>query len=366
MKTLDRYLMTYQAKLVTGILALFVLLLLMVQVLEDLDLMMRYDATASEAIRFFAYNLPWNIPQLLPYAFLIGSVLTAHHLVRKGEVAGLLAAGISPRRIFSGVLLLAAAASLLLIVAWDRVAIPARAMSRVIESQIKQERTTTTERGLFTVLTENRTLHVQITGSEDIPMVGVTVLEFDQETGMRLERRLDALRARPMKERPGTFQLEEVLVHRYPAGATETVSETDWHAALPYQMFEGETAAPAFNPNRYKELPFAHLHDHIQRLEAVGEQTVRYRYHLQERLAYPWNCFALALLGLIVPLRRRGMNMVIELSIALVLVVCFHIVQTFFETLGNEGTLNVMVAAWFTPVAFSAAAFWILERTGQA
>lgn len=367
MKTLDRYLMGYQAKVVLGILALFLLLVLMVQILEDLDIMVEHNATVWEAVQFYIYNLPYSVPQLLPYAFLLGSVLTAHHLVRKGEVAGMLAAGISPRRIFSGVLLLAAATSILLIIAWDRIAVPARQMSRTVMSQIKDDTTQTTERGIFTVLRDNRILHVQIPGSEDNPMLGVTLLEFNKEDGMRLTRRLDAARARPIESGQGDYMLEDVRIHRYPGtGAGDATSRSVIVDSTEYQIFESALGESAINRTHYKDMKLLDLRARIKRLEDVNEETVRYRYHFQERIAYPWNCFALALLGLIVPLRRRGMNIVLEMAIALILVVCFYIVQTFFETLGNEGTLNVVLCAWVTPVLFSVGAFWVLERTGQA
>lgn len=382
MKTLDRYLVGYQLRVVAGVLALFVILIFLTHVIEDLDTMVRNKATVFQSIEFFLLNLPPSIPQLLPFAFLLGSIMTGHTLMRKGEVTGMLAGGVSPRRIFAGVLVISAFASFLLIVVWDRVSIPSAQRANEVIRTIKGQEEKVTERGMFAILPNNRLLHVQTYHGPERILLGLTLLEFGGGDTMKLQRRIESPRAVVIDEDAGLWRLSHVTERVF--SSTEVVSATDsirtatdpisgltpiphttFHSFMDMALVATKSGDRSFKESDPKDMTLLQLNEYIRRIDAAGERTTHYRYEFHRRLAYPWNCLGLAVAGLVIAIRRGGRHIALEMAIGMLVASGFYTLQTFVDTLAVRGFLEPVVAVWTPPLLFAIVGMILLGRAGQ-
>lgn len=385
MKTLDRYLVNHQVRVVTGVLALFILLMFLTRILEDLETMISNTAPPILALEFFVLNVPPAIPQLLPFAFLLGSILTGHNLMRKGEFTGMLAGGVSPRRIFAGVLVFSAISSILLILIWDRVSIPSAQGAKRVIRQIKGQEEKVTNRGMFAMLPNNRMLHVQTYNQPEQVLLGVTVLEFGGRDGMNLIRRIESPRAKLANQESGLWNLEQATerifyatqileaISKRASGAVVAASEeaaklpiplTRFHALLPCTLVGSGQGGHSLQEGDPKYMTLLQLTDYIRRIREAGERTTHYRYEFNRRLAYPWNCFGLALAGLVIAIRRGGTHIAIEMAIGLLAASAFYTLQTFLDTLATKGIFEPILSGWIPPVLFSAVGLKMLGRAG--
>lgn len=352
--------MTQQARGVSAVLGVFVLLLFMTRVLEDLDNMVQQKASVWTAAQFFLLNLPPDIPRLLPFAFLIGSVFTAHHLVRRGEVTGMLSGGMSPRRIFAGVIYLAVLSSILVTLAWDVLAVPSERAKNALWSEIKQQQTTTGSSGVFHLLSDGRIVHAATFDPVDRVVTGLTLLEFDPVNPVVVQRHIEAAKAKREAD-DSEWDLSDVVVREMVKSATgETRIDVQFVPLLRTSLFtELEDYGGRINVMRWQD-----IRDYIRRLHAAGEEPLRYIYASHVRIAYPWNCLAMALAGVVIAIRRRGTHVVVEVAIAMAVAVAFHSLNSFCESVGESGRLPAWLCAWFPPALLTAVGLRLLGRAG--
>jgi len=107
-------------------------------------------------------------------------------------------------------------------------------------------------------------------------------------------------------------------------------------------------------------LRFEELRAHIASLEAVGVDVVPLRVQLHHKLAYPFVCVVMTLLGIPFSfvVARRGALYGIGASIIIAIV--YWACLTVFETLGNTARLPPSLAAWAPNIIFGALALYLV------
>jgi LPS export ABC transporter permease LptG/LPS export ABC transporter permease LptF len=107
-------------------------------------------------------------------------------------------------------------------------------------------------------------------------------------------------------------------------------------------------------------LRFQELRAHIAVLEALGVDVVPLRVQLHHKLAYPFVCVVMTLLGIPFSfvVARRGALYGIGASIVIAIV--YWACLTVFETLGNTARLPPSLAAWAPNILFGALALYLV------
>ncbi|MBI2876903.1 MAG: LPS export ABC transporter permease LptF [Candidatus Tectomicrobia bacterium] len=94
-RILNRYVLSRFLQLFLLILAAFVLLYLVVEVVGKIEAAVEHQASLWYVLAYFTYELPHIVLQVLPFALLISSILTFALLSRNNELTAMRAGGIS-------------------------------------------------------------------------------------------------------------------------------------------------------------------------------------------------------------------------------------------------------------------------------
>ncbi|MDM7916295.1 MAG: LptF/LptG family permease, partial [Candidatus Eisenbacteria bacterium] len=114
MKKLDRYLLhDFLLYSLMGVL-LFVGIFVIVDLFEKIDTFVDNKAGFGTVVRYYAWNVPVLLIQIVPLAVLLGSILSLGQMRRFNELTAMQGAGISPLRIATPLL-----AAALLIAGFD-------------------------------------------------------------------------------------------------------------------------------------------------------------------------------------------------------------------------------------------------------
>jgi lipopolysaccharide export system permease protein len=79
---------------------------LVIDILERLQWFARFNATASEAVRFYSFRIPLLISRLVPMALLVATALTVSVVAVQGELTGMRACGVPAPRGMMAVLVI--------------------------------------------------------------------------------------------------------------------------------------------------------------------------------------------------------------------------------------------------------------------
>ena len=104
MNLFDRYLLKRYGLILGAVCLLFVTLLMIFLLLDELDNLIRYEATWSQVARFVALSVPHAVVRFFPLVILLALVFTIHQLMKWGEITGIMSSGASLRRLSLGFL----------------------------------------------------------------------------------------------------------------------------------------------------------------------------------------------------------------------------------------------------------------------
>ena len=111
LSVVNRYLAGQFLALFVPILAGFVLLYVVVDVFDRLGILLRHQATADAAARYFLFKIPLMVTHITPPAVITAVLLTFGLLGRRNEIIALRASGVSLAQTAVPVMALAAAIS---------------------------------------------------------------------------------------------------------------------------------------------------------------------------------------------------------------------------------------------------------------
>jgi lipopolysaccharide export system permease protein len=353
--TLPITLMTYVARRFAAMTLLMVLALSALVALFDLIELLRRAATRPEAnfalvAQIAALRVPYVAMQILPFAVLLGGLISFWRLTRFSELVVARAAGISAWGFLAGpvlvALLLGLGASMALSPLSSAMLARAERLDQLYLRNV----------GGITALAGGRLWLRQ--ADEGLQPQGVAIIsgrpmatrELRPGEALRLaevtiwrlsadDRPLARIEAASALLQPGRWRIESAMVFgaERVAGAPQNI---DFPTELTPERVENSFASP-------DTLSLWTLPEFIKILEDAGFSAIRHRLHFQSLLALPLLAIAMALLAAGFSMRsaRRGgvaRMMAGGVSAGFALFVLDKITGEF----GEAGTLPVVLAAW--------------------
>jgi lipopolysaccharide export LptBFGC system permease protein LptF len=278
-------------------------------------------------------------------------------LRRRNEYGPMLGAGRSPGRVLLPVLAFAAAATVALVWAHDRIAPRALERRNGVERMIRGERRSATY----------RVPHVRDSAGNCW-----TILEWDPANAA-------ATRVRVVPYRSGEreWDLLEVPVLRWREGP----GGRGWYPEGGGRLLAGpggEDGAPAADAPvdtdlRPEHIELARASSELEGLSARRLRALRERHpdlpHLavleHRRLTYPLANLVLVLVGVPLVLRGRGSSLFFPVLAALGVCAGFYAVDAAACDLGARGAVAPGLASWFATVLFASAGLALLDGAGE-
>lgn len=329
-------------KLTAGVLTLAVFMFVLSDLAESYgDFFEKYGASGKEIAAYYAYQIPFQIVQILPFAALIGSIATMMLLNKSGEIVAIRAAGLGPYRIakpiiFGGLLFL------VLNFWFSHSVVPSNAVkrNRLVE-QIKGGGS----KSLLDAKWMKKDGWVYSYANYDLSrkaLIGIKAFKIDEKSG-RIQQMWEATKA-VYDEKTKNWQLNGEFKASFKGKVLERFERiSKFNSPLPYEpskLFKDERLPIEFS--------YGELLERVRDLKAKGTQYRPYEVELHVKLGYCLAALLLSLLGIKFGFKfERSSAVMKSLFVTLVLGVGYWFVLSSMRALAlSSSTLPPWVAGW--------------------
>lgn len=358
MSILHRYILHFFTRLLLLSLGAFAGIFLLVDFLEKVDDFLEHGAAISLYVLYLLNMLPVAVAQVIPLATLLAAFGTLGGLSKSNELTAMRGGGISIWKItlpllISGLLLSAG----LFFVNEFLIPVNQKKIHYILQNELRGKQEILFKRDNIWFREDGTIYHVRQSQPENNRLLGVTILEFDEQ--FHLISRQDAPLARFVE---GVWIFEDLVSYRYDPDTSMIVERL----RFPQKSLELAKKPEDFTETFYKaeQLGFFELRSLVEKMKNEGYNPRNYQVDMHARLAYPFTCLTMTMLGIPFALRKgRSASLAVGVTLSVAVGVVFFILQTLLTTLGYSAVIPPFIAAWSALLIFSLLAVWLLLST---
>ena len=301
----------------------------------------------SDIIAYFLFKIPLIISQILPAALLLGVLIVFGLMSKNNEIIALKSGGISVLSLTRPVIVIGVILSLVLFVFSEAVVPVANSRVReIIDPDTGERRMVTSRERNIWIRGDRSITHIAYYNPAESAIHGVIVIYFDDAFAMK--ERIDAQR--------GEFADNGWILYD---GMVQRFDENDDHHVV--SIHERLEIDLNFLPDdllrvvaESEEMNFGALLNYIRKVEQDGYDATRYRVDLHAKIAFPWVCLIMALIGSGIALRGKTREGGLAAGFAYGIATAFLYwgCYSFCLSLGYGYLLPPPAAAWAANVLF--------------
>jgi len=346
MSIINRYLTREILKLFAIIMAMVVGIYLIVDFFERVDNFIESGVPIVRVFVFLVFKTPFIFNQLLPVCLLL-AVLVAFGLMNKNnEIIALKSCGLSVYYLLKPVLILGVIFTGLQFF-MSEVIVPITMIKahHIWLKEVKNESATLTREKNIWMRGDRSITHIKFYHSAQKSLLGITRYRFDKK--FRLTKRIDAEK--------GVYRQGEWVLYNVMEQNTEgkyLKSDMVFYAKKAVQLdFVPEDLKHVVK--KTEDMNYIELKDFIRKVETEGYDTTSYRVDLYTKIAFPFVCIIMCLLGTGIAIKgkvREGLPVAIAYGIGVAFL--YWVFYSFCVALGYGEMLPPAVAAWTANVVF--------------
>jgi lipopolysaccharide export system permease protein len=363
MTIIFRYILYEYSKIFFMCFAGLMTVYLVVDFFEKVRKFIRYDAELLTILGYFVLRTPSITFQIAPLAILMATLLALGMLSRNHEVTAMRSCGISLYRIASPFVAFSLAVSLLLfgISAWVMPYATAQA-EYVKTAQIEKKS------GLATFKADRPWIQIG-----DQTLMNIRAVEPDGTTlrGISLYqlgpdfRLTEITEATEVRYGPDGWVLHKgVSRSLLPDGRLVT----ERFRTKPIRMSQTPEDFNTWASVESEEMTLPALRSYIDRLRKDGYSFVRMLTDYYGRIAFPFVCLVMTIVGIALSLRRsgvRGSGMAIGIGQALAIGFLYWTTHSIAIAFGHSGVLAPLMAGWIANLLFLSFGFYLFLKVRQ-
>ena len=346
---LDRFIVTQMGNSsIFGVLVFSVLLVAGDLLFQIANLMIDKGVSLGVVARLFIYKLPEVVVMTLPMASLLSALLTFGRLSSQSEIVALRAAGISFRRIVRPVLAASVLVSLGAILLNETIVpLSNRAADNIMRYEIARERPTLLREKVF-LRDEGggelrRIIYISRLRQNLGTMEDIVVQEFEDGTMSRI------ITASRGTWRGGEWWLEDGKTFEVLKDRTVKLLFAFARQKLPLDLAPAEVAQTSQRP---AEMSAYQLWRHISVMNKQGANLAPLKVLFHLKLAVPWACVILAVLGASLGVGHHRSGAGVGLALSVLIVFAYYVLMSFSRSFGEAGYLPPIIAAWAPNLVF--------------
>jgi len=359
MSIISRYLHYQFVKYFSLILLVVLGLYTMIDFIEKIDDFIEAQLPLSLALQYFLLNMPFVISQITPLTTLLAVLITFGLMNKHNELIALRAGGISLVTILAPVLWFSGGAFILALLMSEIVSPLTVIRANVIWNQeVRHRETAITRHDDIWLKGDQSIIHFAFYDTATNTARRVTVHCFDGD--FQLAERIDAETA--------IFQNTHWIMRR--GMALRHDSQTGRY--IP-EIFDERTVQLDVTPDdmaravpQTAEMNFFQLRDYIRKVEDAGYDAHSYKVDLQAKIAFPFVCILMALVGAGLSgggKLKEGLPLSISCGIAIAFL--YWIAFSFCVSLGYADKLPSFIAAWTVNLIWLCIAVFLLISAEQ-
>lgn len=355
MTILSRYLFREFLRMVAACIVGFLVLYIAIDFVEVADELLRYNATATEILRYYLFRIPNIFIMISPVAVLVAVLITVSLRARANEFTAIFSAGVSPMRAFVPLIAGCALVSALSLGTSEILAPQANHKAREIARlRVRPGRVAAQfSMNRYWIRGGDAVLSAQVIDAQNRVLNGFQYLEIDRD--FRLVRRIDAKEAEVLPG--GTWRLRNGQERRFDADLQPSpFREKSFAFPETIQGFlDGETPPG--------EMTYEQLSGYVGESRARGFDVRRYEVDLHAKLSYPLLNVIIGLIAIPIALRApRGGGVWRSIGTGLPIGFFCWMALSASLSLGRKGLLHPMAAAWLPDLLFALAGALLFRR----
>jgi lipopolysaccharide export system permease protein len=317
----------------------------MVDFFEKWDDFMEAGLPLSKAIIFFGLKIPSIVAQIIPVCILLAVLVALGLMNRHNEIVALKSSGVSIYYLLKPVLTIGLLLSVLLFF-FSEITVPltiAKANSIWVSEVKKKSAVTVKQKNIW--IKNNRSIsHIKYYNPGRQAAFGVTLHYFDDD--FRVIRRIDA---RKGEYRQGKWIFHEIMEQRLDRE----------NGKYDIRFYEERSEQPGFSPDdlsmmvkKTEEMNFRDLRSYINEIEAEGYDATSYKVDLYAKVAFPFACMILCIIGTGISLKGKREGIALNITYGIASAFLYWIFYSFSVSLGYGEVLPPVAAAWTTNLVF--------------
>jgi lipopolysaccharide export system permease protein len=325
-----------------------------VDFIEKIDNFMEAGVPASRCLIYLLYKLPFIIVQIAPVGFLLSILIALGLMSKNNEVIALKSCGIGKARLLKPTMVLGLIFWVgLYVLAEMLVPVYMANANQIWLQEVRKKNIYASKTNDIWMRAARQIIHIKQYSPDEQRVAGITIHTFDDN--FQLIERVDAEQGSFEK---GQWQLSDAVKQRFVGDSGG--HQLSLHATL-LAVIDLNPEDLARAAKRSDEMGLAELGRYIEKVEREGYSATRYRVDYHGKIAAPFVCLFLSVLGAGVALRgklREGMP--VSIIYGLGIAFTYWIFNSFCLSLGYAETMPPVVAAWIANLVFSCASGFIL------
>lgn len=356
MKILDRYILSEFLRFFVITCLSFIALYILVDFFEKIRMFLSNNANALQIASYFFYLIPMIISLVMPVAILLATLLTYSSLNRFSEITAMKANGISLYRIALPALSVAAIVGVFLFFFTELIT-PASIYKteHIVKVEVQGQKSL----GFFKqneiwYRGHNAIYNFKMFDLEKNILRGININYLNPD--FSLNKRIDAKMA---EWKNGHWVFYDLLVTTV---APNTPPSLEWSKEKVIDIPEKPDDFKIVQKDAEK-MGYFELRRYVKKISAEGYDVSRYLVDLQGKLAFPFVCLILVMIGMSFSLRsERSGGLMQSVGIGIFIGVSYWIVHAFFMSLGRSGILPIYMAGWASNILFGGMAAYLFYR----
>ncbi len=356
MKTLDLYISREFLRIFLLVILSFLALFLVIDFFEKLGKLISNSASLDQVLSYFFFRIPMMLSFTIPATVLLSALLTFGSLSKNSEIVAMRANGISLYRTSVPILLLSFLIALFTFIFSELITPYANAKAEYImtvdirkkefQGIFKQEQIWYRgAKGIYSFKLYDPSKNV---------LQGITLNYLDRK--MNLLLRVDAERAVWEKDH---WNFYNVLVIRFDEEGFPLMERyKEKILDLPEKPSDFQVVQKDSEQMGYFE-----LRKYVNKIRSEGYDATRYLVDLHGKIAFPFVCVILAILGISFSLKtERSGGLAGSIFVGVTIGFSYWILFAFTMSLGRSGNLPPILAAWIANLIFGAAALYLFKH----
>ncbi len=300
----------------------------------------------SRTFTYFIFKIPFIIAQVIPVCILLAVLIALGLMNKNNEILALKSSGSSIYYLVKPIFVIGIFFSLFLFFLSEVIVpITISKANQIIRREVKKQTVVTSKEKNIWIKSNHLITHIKYYNPAVKSIYGTTLYYFDE--GFRLIRRIAAKRG-VFKE--GKWTLYELM--------EQELKEKDKN---PYVAFHSKRVEQLnFLPEDLKqvikkpeEMSFKELFLYIRKVEEEGYDATIYKVDLFAKLALPFVCAILCILGTGIAIRgNRKESIFVSIAYGIGIAFSYWILHSFCLSIGYGEMLPPFIAAWTANFVF--------------
>jgi lipopolysaccharide export system permease protein len=356
MSILNRYILTEFFRAFATALSGITIVYLCVDFLQKADDFIRFNATISQVVKYFLYNLPSIITPSIPIAALIAALLSLGALSRHNEIIAMRSSGISLGRIvlpvLAGGLLISAIGFINNELIMPTYVAKANYI-RKVELEKKQQIVMFRRNKLWLRGPDNSIANIAFISPDRNVMFGLNIFKLNTDFTVRERIQAESLlwenKAWRLQKSMVYVQTGDAISARPADGEVYNIVETPADLGMIVKSSE--------------EMSFAELWDYVHRIKTSGYNAMREEMALYSKISFPFASLLMVMIATPLSLQRvRSGGAGKGIAIAVFISFAYWGLLSIGTALGRSGALPPLTASWLANGLFSLYACVMMVR----